>query len=117
MNNSLKAHLTRLLACLLGGVVLAIMIGKQEGTATDFGISFHKAVLNLRILAFLAIGVVIYLAITFWPLVRPYIRRPAVVPAVAGVLVVIISQTVMNWYDPASAKFSKLGDLVDQTSG
>ena len=117
MNNSMKEHVQRLLACLLGSVVLAIMIGKQEGTATDFGISFHKAVLNPRIVVFLLIGVVIYLAITFWPLVRPYIRRPGVVPAVAGVLVVIISHSVMNWYDPANAKFGKLGDLVDATSG
>ena len=117
MNNSTKTHVQRFVACLFGGVVLAIMIGQQEGTNTDFGVSFHKAVLGPRILGFLAIGVVIFLAITFWPLVRPYIRRPGVVPAVAGVLVVIVSQSVMNWYDPANAKFGKLSDLVDSTSG
>ena len=93
MNNSTKAHLRRLLACLLGGVILAIMIGKQEGTATDFGISFQKAVLHPRIFAFLAVGVVVYLAVTFWPLVRPYIRRPGVVPAVSGLVIVIVSSS------------------------
>ena len=123
MNEMTKAHLKRLLACLLGGVVLAIMIGPQEGTLTDFGISFHDAVLKPRIALFLAIGVLIYLMITFWPLVRPHIRRPGVVPAVSGLVIVLVSQAVMNWYDPllnlnsTSAKFNKLSDVVDKTSG
>ncbi len=45
MNTPSRAALRRLAACLGGGVVLAMMVGNQEGTLTDFGISFHKAVL------------------------------------------------------------------------
>ncbi|MDT4942220.1 MAG: branched-chain amino acid transport system permease protein [Pseudonocardiales bacterium] len=122
MNEVTKQHVKRLVLCLLGSVLLAIMIGPQEGTLTDFGISFHDAVLKPRIGFFLAIGVLIYLAITFWPRVRPYIRRPGVVPLASGVVLVFVSQAVMNWYDPllvlrTSAKFSTLRDVVDKTSG
>jgi ABC-type branched-subunit amino acid transport system permease subunit len=120
MNPTWKPHLKRLAACLVLGVVLAIMIGPQEGTLTDFGISFRHAVLKPRIFLFLAIGVLIFLAMTFWPLVRPYIRRPGVVPAASGLLIVLVSQTVMNWYDPlislrGSGKYNKLTSIVDQT--
>jgi ABC-type branched-subunit amino acid transport system permease subunit len=120
MNPTWKPHLKRLAACLLGGVVLAIMIGPQEGTLTDFGISFRHAVLRPRIFVFLAIGVLIFLAMTFWPLVRPYIRRPGVVPVVSGLVIVLVAQTVMNWYDPlislrGNGKYNKLTKIVDQT--
>jgi ABC-type branched-subunit amino acid transport system permease subunit len=116
-----KVLVRRLLACLLGGVVLAIMIGPQEGTLTDFGISFRQAVLRPRIFLFLAIGVLAFLAITFWPLVRPYIRRPGVVPMATGLVTVVVAQTVMNWYDPllnirSSAKYNQLSKVVEQTS-
>src|SRR5689334_2246626 len=100
MNPDRKALLARLGACLLGGIVLAIMIGPQEGTLTDFGISFREAVLRWRVLIFLGIGVAIFLAMTFWPYVRPYLRRPGVVPLAVGFIVVVIAQGVMNWYDP-----------------
>jgi ABC-type branched-subunit amino acid transport system permease subunit len=122
MNETATTRLKRLAACLLGSVVLAVMVGPQEGTREDFGISFREGVLKPRIFVFLALGVIVFLAITFWPLVRPYIRRPGVKPAVAGILVVTVSQTIMNWYDPLaafaaspSAKFSLLKDTVDQT--
>jgi hypothetical protein len=45
----------RLVACLFGGVVLALMVGNQEGSQTDFGISFRKAVSFPRIIVFLLI--------------------------------------------------------------
>jgi ABC-type branched-subunit amino acid transport system permease subunit len=117
-----RVLLKRLGACLFGGVVLAIMIGKQEGTLTDFGVSFRHAVLAPRIVIFLIIGVLIFLAITFWPLVRPYLRRPGVVPLTAGLIVVVVAQVVMNWYDPkadnqGSSKFNAVKGVVDQSSG
>jgi ABC-type branched-subunit amino acid transport system permease subunit len=122
MSASTKTTLRRLLACLLGGIVLAIMIGPQEGTRTDFGVSFHDAVLRWRVIIFLAIGVAIFCAITFWPLVRPYLRRPGVMPVGFGLIVVVLAQGVMNWYDPRadnqhSSKFGKIRSLVDATSG
>ena len=41
-------HVKRLAACLFGGFVLALMVGKQEGTQNDFGIAFHEAVAATR---------------------------------------------------------------------
>ncbi len=97
------------------------MVGNQEGTFNDFGIAFKEALWRPRVFIFLAIGVVIFLLITFWPLVRPYIRRPGVASAGAGILVIIAAQTIMNWYDPlASVTSGKFGDLrsaVDKTTG
>jgi hypothetical protein len=123
MSETLTTRLKRLAACLIGSVVLAVMVGPQEGTREDFGISFREGVLKPRIFVFLAIGVIVFLAITFWPRVRPYIRRPGVMPGVAGLLIVIVAQTIMNWFDPLAAfsaspnaKFSKLRDTVDQTN-
>jgi ABC-type branched-subunit amino acid transport system permease subunit len=114
--------LKRLVACLFGGVVLATMVGTQEGGQNDFGISFREAVIKPRIAIFLIIGLIVFLLITFWPLVRPYIHRPGVWPIAIGLLVVVASQTIMNWYDPlpnanGSSKFSAVRSAVDSSSG
>lgn len=111
----------RLVACLVGGLVLALMVGKQEGNRNDFGIAFHEAVLKPRIAIFLAIGLVIFLLITFWPLAGPYLTRPGVTPLGAGVLTVVAAQTIMNWYDPlvndtGNGKFSAVRSAADSTS-
>jgi len=79
----------RLGACLLGGVVLALMWGQQEGTPQDFGFAFRQAVFAPRILAFLALGLIAFLGITFWPRLRPFAVRPGVRPLFAGFVVVI----------------------------
>jgi ABC-type branched-subunit amino acid transport system permease subunit len=118
MNRSTRALVQRLLACLFGGFVLALMVGNQEGTLTDFGVSFRDAVAVPRIFLFLAIGLLIFVLITFWPRVVPYLTRPGVVPLGAGLLVVITSQTVMNWYDPlassrGSGKFNTVRTVAD----
>ncbi len=120
MRSNTNALIKRLLACLFGGIVLALMVGNQEGTFNDFGIAFRQALWRPRVFIFLAIGVVIFLLITFWPLVRPYIRRPGVASATGGLLVIIAAQTVMNWYDPlaslTSGKFSDVRSAVDKTA-
>jgi ABC-type branched-subunit amino acid transport system permease subunit len=121
MTENRKALLRRLGACLLGGIVLAIMIGPQEGTLTDFGVSFREAVLRPRVLIFLLIGLALFFVMTFWPYVRPYLRRPGVIPVAAGFIVVVVAQGVMNWYDPRqdnnrSSKFGLVRDLVDKTA-
>ena len=86
MSTTAKTLLRRLAACLFGGFVLALMVGKQEGGQHDFGISFRQAVAVPRIFLFLAIGVVIFALITFWPRVVPYLARPGVVPLGSGLL-------------------------------
>jgi ABC-type branched-subunit amino acid transport system permease subunit len=122
MSERQKVLLKRLIACLLGGIVLAIMVGPQEGTLTDLGVSFHQAVISTRVFLFLGIGVIIFVLITYWPLVRPYIRRPGVLPMGVAALVVVGAQTIMNWYDPlinqkGSGKFNKVRAAVDASSG
>jgi ABC-type branched-subunit amino acid transport system permease subunit len=115
-----RVLLKRFVGCLFGGVVLAMMVGTQEGSQDDFGISFHKAVLSPRIVVFLLIGVAIFALITFWAVVKPYVRRPGVVPLGAGLIIVIVAQTVMNWYDPlvgssGNGKFNAVRKAVDKT--
>jgi ABC-type branched-subunit amino acid transport system permease subunit len=116
------AWLKRLVACLFGGLILALMVGSQEGTLNgDFGIAFREAVLRPRVFIFLAIGFVIFLLVSFWPLAVPYLRRPGVAPLVSGGLTALIALTVLNWYDPISSqhnnsRFNTLRPLVAQTS-
>jgi ABC-type branched-subunit amino acid transport system permease subunit len=122
MNRTTKMWMQRLVACLFGGVVLALMVGNQEGSQTDFGISFRKAVSFPRIIVFLLIGLVIFALISLWPLVRPYIKRPGMAPLGTGMLVVIGAQTIMNWYDPlasskGSGKFSAVHSALSGQSG
>jgi ABC-type branched-subunit amino acid transport system permease subunit len=120
MTETQRVLLKRFIACLFGGVVLATMVGTQEGSQNDFGISFHHAVLRPRIVIFLAIGVVIFILITYWSAVKPYVKRPGIVPLGTGFLVVVAAQTVMNWYDPlfnagGSGKFNAVRRAADAT--
>jgi ABC-type branched-subunit amino acid transport system permease subunit len=109
--------LKRLLACLAGGVVLAMMVGSQEGSQTDYGYAFRKSVLEPRIVVFLGIGVVIFLAITYWPTIVPYLTRPGFWPLVSGALAAIAAITLMHWYDPAGdGKFSSTATVVRHAS-
>ncbi len=108
----MKATLThpvtkRLLACLFGGFVLAVMIGSQEGSQTDFGISFRQAVAPARLLGFLGVGLVIFALMSFWPTVVRYFTRPGALPLGIGFLTVLAAMTLMDWYDPLNdPKFS-----------
>ncbi len=108
----------RLLACLAGGVVLAMMVGSQEGTQADYGYGFHRSVLEPRIFVFLAIGVLMFFAITYWPAIVPYLTRPGFWPLLSGALAVLASITLMHWYDPVGGgKFSSTAAAVSHTSG
>jgi len=107
----------RLVTCLAGGVVLAMMVGSQEGSQTDYGYAFRKSVLEPRIIVFLGIGVLLFLAITYWPTIVPYLTRPGFWPLVSGALAVIAAITLMHWYDPAGdGKFSSTATVVRHAS-
>jgi ABC-type branched-subunit amino acid transport system permease subunit len=109
--------LKRLLACLAGGVVLAMMVGSQEGSQTDYGYAFRKSVLEPRIVVFLGIGVLLFLSITYWPTIVPYLTRPGFWPLVSGALAVVAAITLMHWYDPAGdGKFSSTATVVRRAS-
>ncbi len=114
------ANLKRLLACLAGGFVLALMVGTQEGTQQDFGYAFRLAVFNPRIIVFLGIGVLLYLAITFGPRAKPYLTRPGLRPLGAGALTVLVSLTLLKWTDSTAidtGKFRPLASAAADTGG
>lgn len=118
MNRDLltSAAAKRLVACLAGSLVLAMMWGPQEGVQEDYGYAFHQAIFAPRVFVFLAIGVVLFFAITFWPLVRPNLLRPGAPSFLIGVITVIAAYTLLHWYDPLG-KFGAVSSAVASTSG
>ncbi len=107
---------TRFLACLAGGFVLALIVGPQEGTQDDYGYAFRAAIFHPRVFVFLGIGVLAFLAITFWPRVVPYLFRPGVLPLAIGFITVVASLTLLHWYDPlGDGKFGTVATAVAQT--
>jgi ABC-type branched-subunit amino acid transport system permease subunit len=109
----------RAVACFVGAVVLALMVGPQQGSKSDYGLTFRHQVLNPRIFAFLVVGALVFLAITYRDVVRRYASRPGVRPLIAGVLVLLASYFLMRWYDPLgnNGKFAGFADAVGQTGG
>ena len=105
-------HLKRLGGCLLVGFVLALMVGKQEGTQTDYGQAFRQSVFEPRIFVFLGIGVLLYLLITFRPRVMPYVQRPGVRPLGAGAISVLISNVLLRWTDSGQIEGGKFNALA-----
>jgi hypothetical protein len=104
--------LKRFAACMALALVLAVMIGTQEGTQQDFGYAFRQAVLGPRILGFLVVGVLIFVAVTFWPYLTPYLRRPGVRPLAAGALSVVAAYGLLKWTDSDQIDTGKLGTLA-----
>jgi ABC-type branched-subunit amino acid transport system permease subunit len=117
-----SATTKRFLGCLAVGFVLALMWGTQEGNQNDYGYAFRKAVFAPRIILFLGIGVVLFLAIQYSSVIKPYLKRPGVRPLGIGVLTVLVSQTLMHWTDSSltavgNAKFSGVANAASNTSG
>jgi ABC-type branched-subunit amino acid transport system permease subunit len=112
-----KEDLKRLAACIFGGLVLALMVGEQEGSQDDFGISFHKALIaDYRWAEFALIGVAIFVLMQFWSRITPYLKRPGAVGLMAGFISILAALFLMHWYDPVG-KFGALADKVADTSG
>jgi ABC-type branched-subunit amino acid transport system permease subunit len=108
--------LKRLAACLAGGVVLAMMVGPQEGSQADYFYGFKKSVLQPRIFVFLGVGLLLFAAITYWPTIVPYLTRPGFWPLLSGALAVVAALELMHWYDPVGdGKFSSTANVVSQT--
>jgi ABC-type branched-subunit amino acid transport system permease subunit len=120
MNILTSPHAKRLAGCLALGVVLALMVGPQEGNQGDFGYAFKAAVFHPRIVIFLLIGVAIFVANVFWSRIVPYILRPGVRPFVAGVASVVASYALLNWTDNtdlSDGKLTTLAPLARKTGG
>jgi ABC-type branched-subunit amino acid transport system permease subunit len=109
----------RAVGCFVGAVVLALMVGPQQGSKGDYGLTFREQVLNPRIFAFLLVGALVFLAVTYRDVVSRYASRPGVRPLIAGVLVLLASYFLMRWYDPLgnNGKFAGFSDAVGQTGG
>jgi ABC-type branched-subunit amino acid transport system permease subunit len=109
----------RAVACFVGAIVLALMVGPQQGSKNDYGLTFREQVLNPRIIAFLVVGALVFLAITYQDIVRRYASRPGVRPLIVGVLVLLASYFLMRWYDPLgnNGKFAGFADAVGRTGG
>jgi ABC-type branched-subunit amino acid transport system permease subunit len=115
---SLPPAVGRLLACLGGAFVLALMVGKQQGSQRDYGLAFREAVFDVRIVWFLLIGVLLFLAITYRHVVGRYTGRPGIRPLVVGLLTLVAAFFLMKWYDPlGDGKFGTFADAVTQTGG
>src|SRR6185437_672947 len=108
----------RLVACLAGSLVLALMTGSQEGSFGHFWYAIHTAIFSPRVVIFLAVGVLVFLAISFRPWVVPYLTRPGVWPLVAGALTVMASQTLLHWADQVGdGKFGTLASAAANSTG
>ncbi len=108
----------RALGCLALSFVLALMIGKQEGTQQDFGLAFREAILGPRIVWFLLIGVLVFLLLTFGPRVQPYVHRPGIRPLAIGGLTVVVAFSLLKWTDStvvSDGKFSTLSEAASKT--
>jgi ABC-type branched-subunit amino acid transport system permease subunit len=109
----------RAIGCFVGAVVLALMVGPQQGSRDDYGLTFRHQVLNVRIIWFLLLGAAVFFAITYRETVSRYARRPGVRPLIVGVLILLASYFLMRWYDPLgnNGKFAGLADAVSSTRG
>jgi ABC-type branched-subunit amino acid transport system permease subunit len=110
----------RFAACMAFAFVLALMVGEQEGTQSDYTYAFRQAVFSPRIAVFALIGVLLFLAITFWPRITPYLLRPGVRPLFAGAGTVVVAQTLLRWSDDIAltgGKFNELASAAADTSG
>jgi ABC-type branched-subunit amino acid transport system permease subunit len=108
----------RLVACLAGSLVLALMIGPQEGTQSDYGYAFRQSLFKPRVFVFLGIGVLIFVLVTYWPRITPYFGRPGAAPLATGVTTVVAAQVLLHWDDQVgNAKFGAVSSAVANTSG
>ncbi len=108
----------RLIACLAGALVAAIMIGPQEGVQEDYGYAFRQAVLAPRVIVFLLLGVLAWLLITFWPRITPYFTRPGAAGLAGGVLTVVAGMTLLRWDDQlGTGRFGAVASAATNTAG
>ncbi|MDQ1730406.1 MAG: branched-chain amino acid transport system permease protein [Pseudonocardiales bacterium] len=113
-------HVKRLAGCMALAFVLALMIGKQEGSQNDYGLAFRHAIFSPRILIFILIGLLVFAGMTFWPYITPYLLRPGVRPLAVGALTVLVSYTLMHWTDDptiSGGKFTTLASKAANTDG
>jgi ABC-type branched-subunit amino acid transport system permease subunit len=106
----------RAVGCFGASIVLALMIGQQEGSQEDYGLAFRESIFKPRIFVFLGIGVLMYLLITYWARVKPYFTYPGAVALSSGVVAVIASYQLLKWDDAIDpGKLSTIAPQVTAT--
>ncbi|MDX6209339.1 MAG: hypothetical protein QOE24_1730, partial [Frankiales bacterium] len=106
----------RAFAAFAASIVLALMIGPQEGSQDDYGLAFRESVFRPRIFVFLGIGLLGFLLVTYWPRVKPYFTYPGAVAMSSGVVAVIASYQLLKWDDAVGdGKLSTVGPQVVDT--
>src|SRR3954447_6630658 len=96
------------------------MIGNQEGTQEDYGFAFRQAIFHPRIFVFLGVGVLLFVLVTYWSVIRPYLTYPGAVPLAVGLVTVLASYQLLQWNDNdagGNTKLSALSSAVAATSG
>ncbi len=115
-----NSHVKRFAACMVLALVLALMIGNQEGSQNDYGLAFRQAIFSPRILVFILVGVLVFAGMTFWPLITPYLMRPGVRPLAIGGITVLVSMTLLKWSDDGrtdDGKFTSVAGKAGNTDG
>ncbi|MDX6255294.1 MAG: branched-chain amino acid transport system permease protein [Frankiales bacterium] len=106
----------RALGAFAASIVLALMIGPQEGSQDDYGLAFRESVFRPRIFVFLGIGVLGFLLVTYWARVKPYFTYPGAVAISSGVVAVVASYQLLKWDDAVGdGKLSTVGPKVVDT--
>ncbi|BEP15876.1 hypothetical protein acdb102_41870 [Acidothermaceae bacterium B102] len=107
----------RALGCFAASIVLALMIGPQEGSQEDYGLAFRESVFKPRILIFLGVGVLMFLLITYWARVKPYFTYPGAVALSSGVVAVVAAYQLLKWDDAiGDGKLGTVGPKVVDTA-
>ncbi|MBV9487187.1 MAG: branched-chain amino acid ABC transporter permease [Frankiaceae bacterium] len=117
--SQLRPHLPllkRLAACLFGGFIGCLMVGNQEGSQSDFGLSFNAATAPGRLVTFLLLGVAVFALMTFWDRISDRVTNPGAVTVATGMVFAGVGMTLLKWYDPLG-KFSKVSTAVGHSSG
>ncbi|GCD88101.1 branched-chain amino acid ABC transporter permease [Nocardioides sp. LS1] len=102
---NLKARLTgesarRLLMCLVGSVIVAMMWGPQQGTPDDYGYGLKQAVLEPRIFIFLGLGVLVFFLAPRADQLKERLSKPGAGLFAAAAAGVMVARTLLHWYDP-----------------
>ncbi|WP_432047187.1 branched-chain amino acid ABC transporter permease [Streptomyces asiaticus] len=108
----------RLAACLFAGIVLAMMVGPQEGSESDYGLAFRESVLRPRIAIFLGIGLALFVVVSYWDKMKPRLARPGLWPLASGAMAVTAAITLLHWCDGVGdGKFAATAEAVARTPG
>ncbi|GAA3669812.1 hypothetical protein GCM10022237_32020 [Nocardioides ginsengisoli] len=90
----------RLLICLVGAVIVAVMWGPQQGSPDDYGHGFKQAVLDPRIFVFLGLGVLMFVLAPRTAQLKARLALPGSGLFGAAAAGVALARTLLHWYDP-----------------